>query len=423
MRRNNTQFAIWGILLLVGMVPLLWGGNRPLVWYATGMSGGLIGTLVALSIIRSGGRLHLGVSRDPALLWLILLIPTLTGGLTLAGLLLPDLTGNISPGGSLIALVRITGPLLLGLMTYHLLSERNGRRTFGVRLLAISLAHALYGLVILRSPELALIPNPFYPDSLTAGFINRNSAASFLGFGVCLALAGLLSEPDRRGSGVDRAQRRALFALASLLLVVALLMTRSRMGVAATGAGAALIAILHLISTRGPGRRTAWFILGAIPSGLAVFVYQAIDRVETLGQNLTDRLALYQEVLGMIRQAPLFGVGPGNFELGFRAFSGEMSDPGLRWEDAHNTLLEGWAESGLLIGSLPAIVLLVILFRLIRLARGAGDRFLPLAASGAVLLSLLHGLVDFPLEMQGNLLFLSVLVGAALSGTRTGVRA
>lgn len=412
--------ALWAVLLLAGLIPLLWGGNRPIVWYGLGVSVGLIGLAIAVLSVRGGSGLRIGLSRDPLLLGAVLLVPAVTACLTLIGFILPGPSGNISPGTSAIATVRIATPVLLGLITFHLLSERNGRRSFGVRLLMIVIAHAAYGLVILRSPELALIANPFYPDSLTAGFVNRNSAAAFLGFGVCLAVAGLLSEPDRGGSRFDLIQRRALFVLAALLLGTALLLTRSRMGVVATGAGAALIAILHLISTRGPGRRTAWFILGAIPSGLAAFVYQSIDRVERLREATSERLGLYREVLDMIRDAPLLGVGPGNFEIGFRPWSGRLTDPGLRWEDAHNTLLESWAENGVILGSVPALVLLLILFRLIRLATGPGDRFMPLAASGAVLLGLLHSLVDFPLEIQGNLLFLCLLIAGALAGARRG---
>lgn len=413
--------ALWAVLLLAGIVPLLWGGNRPLVWYGVGIFAGLIGVAIALGHLRGGSGVRIGLSRDPVLLGAILLVPGVTALLALTGLIAPGLSGNLNPGGSVIATVRISAPVLLGLLTFHLLSERNGRRGFGIRLLLIAIAHAVYGLMTLRSPELALIANPFYPDSLTAGFVNRNSAAAFLGFGLCLAVSGLLSEPDRAGSRIDLFQRRALFALAALLLGTALLLTRSRMGVVATGCGLGLIAILALRGAGGSGVRTlAWGVLGFLPASLLLFVHQAIDRVERLREATAERVGLYREVLEMIGNAPLLGVGPGNFEIGFRTWSGRLTDPGLRWEDAHNTLLEGWAEKGLLFGSVPALVLLLVLFRLIRLATGPGDRFLPLAASGAVLMGLLHSLVDFPLEIQGNLLFLSLLIAGALAGTRRG---
>jgi O-antigen ligase len=413
--------ALWAVLLLAGTVPLLWGGNRPLVWYGLGISVGLIGAAIGLQALRSGSGLRIGLNRDPVLLGAVLLVPGIIALLTLLGIVAPELTGNLSPGASVIATVRITAPVLLGLFVLHLLSVRNRSRSFGVRLLVIVIAHAVYGLIILRSPDLALIANPYYPDSLTGGFVNRNSAAAFLGFGVCLAVAGLLSEPDRGGSRVDLIQRRALFALAALLLGTALLLTRSRMGVVATGFGVCLIATLVLF---GPGRSRvrgiAWGVLGLLPVGLTLFVYQAIDRVERLREGIAERIGLYREVLEMISNAPLFGVGPGNFEIGFRPWSGRLTDPGLRWEDAHNTLLESWAENGVIFGSVPALVLLLILSRLVRLATGPGDRFLPLAASGAVLLGLFHSLVDFPLEMQGNLLFLCLLIAGGLAGSRRG---
>jgi O-antigen ligase len=413
--------ALWAVLLLAGLVPLLWGGNRPLIWYAVALFAGLLGAAIAFHALRRGPPLRIGLNRDPVLLGAVLMVPGVTALLTLVGLIAPGLSGNLSPGASVIATVRIAALVLLGLLTFHLLSERNGRRSFGIRLLLIAIAHAVYGLVTLRSPELALIANPFYPDSLTAGFVNRNSAAAFLGFGLCLAVAGLLSEPDRGGSRVDLTQRRALFALAALLLATALLLTRSRMGVVATGCGLGLIALLALRGSGGAGvRMIAWGVLGLLPAGLLLFVYHAIDRVERLREGAGERLGLYREVLEMIRNAPLLGAGPGNFEIGFRPWSGRLTDPGLRWEDAHNTLLEAWAENGVIFGSVPALVLLLILSRLIRLATGPGDRFLPLAASGAVLLGLLHSLVDFPLEIHGNLLFLSLLIAGALAGARRG---
>lgn len=419
---TGSSRPLWLILLLVALVPLLWGGNRPLIWYGTALSGGFMGLLLALGAVRSGAPLRLGVSRMPGLLALLLLTPALHAALALTAQVWP---APFRPHGSdepLISLVRLTGPVLIGLITFHLLTVRNGRRRFGLLLLGVVLLHALYGLLILRSPDLALWPNPFYPGSLTGGFVNRNAAAAFLGVGACLALAAALTVPDRSGSRVDRAQRRLLYGVAALVLLTALLLTRSRMGVAATGAGLLLIALLHLIGTprgrRGQGRGAAWSVLLAVPAGGVLFVLLAIDRVEPLIRNAGERIALYEEVWGLIRTAPGLGSGPGNFELAFRAHSGRLTDPGLRWEEAHNGLLERWAELGLLMGSVPAIALLALWARLLRLSLGAGDRFLPLAASGATLLFLLHGLVDFPLEMQGNLLLFCVLVAAALSGAR-----
>jgi O-antigen ligase len=117
----------------------------------------------------------------------------------------------------------------------------------------------------------------------------------------------------------------------------------------------------------------------------------------------------------MIAAQPFTGVGLGNFDIGFREFAGHNSDPGLRWDKAHNSLLESIAEQGILIGMLPAILLCMVLFVLVKEAGHREKPFLPLASAGAVFAVSLHSLVDFSLQIHGILCIIIILIAASLS--------
>jgi len=95
------------------------------------------------------------------------------------------------------------------------------------------------------------------------------------------------------------------------------------------------------------------------------------------------------------------------------------------WDYAHSTILEIAVEMGIPIAATVVIATLASLFVLARAAvKSEGRSRRPLAAiTGIAVLSYLHALIDFSLQIPGYLIPFGILLGCGLAratGTPTG---
>lgn len=134
-------------------------------------------------------------------------------------------------------------------------------------------------------------------------------------------------------------------------------------------------------------------------------------------RDLEIRAGIWQSAARLVAERPLTGFGLDSFALAFPAARSAAAFDASSYADAHSTYLENWAEAGLIFGSAPLVAGLLALSALLgrwRRARGAA-RALPAAALGALLLAALHSSVDFPFEMEANLMLLVAILGLALA--------
>lgn len=343
-------------------------------------------------------------------------------------------TVSVDPAKTHAALGR---PILLGLAfacAFLAATERDAAAILmsGVRWIVTAIA--LYGLAAhLLDPDSLLGIEKFaYREDLTATFVNRNTAATFIGSGLILWTARLMEQLDRRvprsaagprdwGSALLNAPPRSLIAalVCTFVCLAALLMTRSRAGVLLSVGGAVSVAALCL-RHRAPGRLAAL-------SGLSALVLVGAVLLELLGgavagriggQGLIDegRLAGYATTLDMIRAAPWFGSGLGTFVDMFPAhrLSG-MSTSGI-WDRAHDIPLEIAAELGIPFATLVVGVFVAALVKLLHggLTRRR-DADIPIAAFGVGMLGCLHALVDFSAQIPGFGAVWMVILGCGLA--------
>jgi putative inorganic carbon (hco3(-)) transporter len=151
----------------------------------------------------------------------------------------------------------------------------------------------------------------------------------------------------RVGSAAGRI-RRALAALALLVMFAAILASFSRsalVGLVAAGAWAAA-------TRRVPLRWTALAVAGLVAVALASYLLQP-QRVETAllekrhvaQSNVDQRLVAWRVALEEFRSSQVLGVGPGNFEARFEEFALSPS-PETGALAAHNAYLSVLAELG-----------------------------------------------------------------------------
>jgi O-antigen ligase len=291
----------------------------------------------------------------------------------------------------------------------------------------------MYGLIAmaLKSGRLPGFEAPLPDIPLASTFINRNSFATYAGIGLVIIsgyLAQLYEREMTRGRRVrialllESAGRKAAPLLAAgFVMAVALLLTGSRGGVAATLLG---LTVLVLLSRGGIDRKSHRAVL----SGIALLVGTAI--VYAFGNTLvggfeergvldSGRIAVALLTLRSIIDAPLLGYGYGTFADVFPLYRDHSIGVQGAWDQAHNTYLEVFQGLGLVFGALlvASVVLLVL-----RCVNGAltrkEHRVVPRVAVAAACLVGAHSMVDFSLQIQAiALTFIAVLAGGVAQST------
>ena len=292
-----------------------------------------------------------------------------------------------------------------------------------------SACYALYGLVVKLSGANTILwlDKTAYLDLVTATFVNRNSFATFAGLGLLCTTAMLAQRLRRVGDGASGPRekirrligeglpRNGVLLGSWLVLAVALLLTESRGGTAASVL-ALLVFFASLALRRGMSPRSLILPAAAlILAGTAVFDLSGEGLERRLWATASDwqaRAEIYQQTGKAIRDAPVLGTGLGTFAAVYRVYrTGRI---GLRVNMAHNDYLEIVLELGVpaaasFLASLVAIALIC--------AGGALGRRrnpeLPAVGLAACTLVGAHALVDFSLQIPAVAATFALVLGAA----------
>ncbi len=206
------------------------------------------------------------------------------------------------------------------------------------------------------------------------------------------ALALFLERPFLLAVGLAaafRANLRWTWLGAAGLIGIVLVMTFSRGAVLA--AGVAIVVILIL----GHRRRLAALAIAAGVGLGAILAITASARIDNLfsGGSGSLRIDLWQSSIQMIRDHPIFGIGLDQF---LYVYAPRYIKP-QAWSERftshpHDIILDIWLRLGIMGLVLALAYLAGFVWMTVRLVRR--KRALGLAASGAVLVGMLHGLVD-----------------------------
>jgi len=438
------------LLVVLSAIPV--ASNRPAWWL-------LAAFLVALGcfayLLRAqylmGSRRPLQVTQMRWLFGIALLVPAfaIVQALPLAQFLpatlaaLPDTipqglwpaSVSLAPDASVLGAIRATGFILFVFLVFEIATQPERSRGLLMWLMLGILAHAIFGLVALRVLDnFALWGEKLaYQGVLTGTFVNRNSVSTFLGFGLIVALALTLerghrasqSEKDRGHATLLSPQRLEIMALwtAVLILALAILLTESRMGVFATTVGGFITFLTLRLRFGTPLKRivlettlillvVGLVLLSSAGSGVT-------ERALFTALQSANRIEIYEIVLRMIAERPLTGFGYDAFAAAFQLYRDEGMTTQLYFDMAHNTYLTLWVEQGVLFGSIPLLILLWALARIIRrLARGESDPAVLASALGVICLGAIHSLVDFSLEIPANVYCFLFIVGLAIAPPR-----
>ena len=276
-----------------------------------------------------------------------------------------------------------------------------------------------------------------------AGYMQLSLAA---GLGLMLAQFSTQT-PGGRGAGwrfwLSQALNfvmsgKMLLRLALVVLVVALVLTRSRMGNGAFFLSLALIGALVAMRSQRLRRPALWLVasmalvdiliigqwigLEHVVQRMQATAESSSNAVATFGlsgppprpteESLAQRMEVPRLSLQLVAEKPWFGHGAGSYRLAFEAIK-PADVYGGHWDHAHNDYVQVAVDTGLVgvllwvaIGALTACrALRALADDQPRLTRGVG-----VAALMAISCIGLHGMVDFNLHIPANSLTFSVLL-------------
>ncbi|NBB66103.1 O-antigen ligase family protein [Pseudomonas sp. ODNR1LW] len=253
---------------------------------------------------------------------------------------------------------------------------------------------------------------------LTGGFGSANSGATVYGLLAVLAVAALSRAIRNLRLGRSRRPRLAIMtALACVILfTTCLLLTASRMGVAATAVAVVALLVWESLSRKErPSRRL--ILLSLIGATAAVISIGGADllwsRLENVDSDSATRGVIFSVHWNAFLQSPLFGHGLGSFN----AINTQQMTPenygALRIIGATHNVYIQWLEEAGVLGALP-------MFALIALIIGTAIRRSALLDTGATLqrgliaaslVVLVHGTTDYALQVPSIAAFWAYLLG------------
>jgi O-antigen ligase len=265
-------------------------------------------------------------------------------------------------------------------------------------------------------------------------FVNPNHFAGWMLMGLPLALVAFL---DAMLAAIDAAPRKgnriallsspqfgAVMMLGTTCLVMglALIMTRSRSGMAAFAVGAVMAGTIAF--RRQSMGRAKLAVASAV--GLLLIATLAWAGLDTATSKFTERqapkslalrLGAWRDTVRIIRDFPWTGSGFDTYGTAMMIYQTEV-DRSLHFREAHNDYLQLAAEGGVLVG-VPVLATLAVFVRAVRRrfreAPTTGTTYyLRVGAVVGLVAVALQSLVEFSLQLPGNVALFALLAAIAL---------
>lgn len=315
--------------------------------------------------------------------------------------------------------------------TLVLLLVRGRRRLVWLcgAIVAAGVLQAFVGsLLHLSRIDLEVLGMPIHHSQVASGgYVNRNHLAGLLEMslaaGIGLMIGLLEDRPARswrqfaRDTAALLLSGKAMLRLLLVVMVAALVMTRSRTGNSAFLASLLATGVLALALSRRAPRSTVIFIASLVVIDLLLVgawfgVEHTVQRIaELTGETMLARTDPGVSALAIFRDYPLFGTGAGTFYTAFTRYHGP--DLGAFFDHAHDDYVQFLAETGLVgVGLMGLFSVSALACAVLALAR----RHDPLARGvafgvimGVVAIGI-HSAVDYNLQIPANAFVFVILL-------------
>jgi len=338
-------------------------------------------------------------------------------------------------------------------------SERRVRQLLGTLVAGGTLQAVLAVALYAGRDSYEFMGMSFTPGGRVSGtFANWNHLAGYMELCLSAGLALMLASMRPGSPAITFQQRlRAVlqFVLSSKMLVrlllvtmvIALVMSRSRMGNIAFFTGLLITGAVCAVKSPLMRRAALWLmasllVVDIIVVGQWVGLEKVVQRLDAtaverdtsaaglaaVGQfqrkeeSLQERLQAARDSLVMVQQRPWLGFGGGSYHTAFTPYKSEFVKK-FFFDHTHDDYVEVAADTGL-VGL--ALLLAVVLISQRRAWQGIGDhrpayvRGTSVGVFMAICCLALHSLVDFNLQIPSNALTFTVLLALVWCLPRTG---
>jgi O-antigen ligase len=221
-----------------------------------------------------------------------------------------------------------------------------------------------------------------------------------------------------------------------VVMVIALVLTRSRMGNTAFFVsllvGGIVVALVRTELRRIAGILVvSMLLIDMLIVGQWVGLDKVVDRISDTtvmkaevgngvgndNGSVEDRTEATRQALPMVKDRPILGFGAGTFYTSFLPY--QTQDLKGFWNHPHNDFMEIAVDTGLLgLGLLVALCLMAA-YRAFQAMRGPFDELkfaTGLACILALTCMLIHGSVDFVLQIPANAMLLCIILASVYAG-------
>ncbi len=339
---------------------------------------------------------------------------------------------SLNPFDSLLSLPK--GLMYAGVFTLTLLMVNTTERLkqiIWVVILAASFQACYGSLMTLTGLEYGFFQEKErYRNVATGTYINRNHLAGLLELSVALGVGMLLGQPSRYYGSFRQRLRQLISVMLSskiilrlllAVMVIALVLTRSRMGNTAFFASLMVAGALALLLMRNKTTATTVLLTSLLVIDVAIVgtffgVDKVAERIQETSVEGESRDEVARDTFAMFMEYPITGIGAGNFTYVFPAFKGEDILTRQIYNNAHNDYAQFAAEFGA-----PATLALgvLVLWAFWNGVTAMRQRNSPLhqGVGFAVVMSIIayaiHSTVDFNLQIPANAFILTMILALA----------
>ncbi len=439
----KTEKFLFGFLLFtIAWIALPLGSNRPWSWSLMQISCFIFGVLLTVAKPR---QLIKAYEKHKSLFWLWVificcqLVNIIPIPLTIIEEIRPErLAFNLSSasansiensekwlslsfdvGQSKVVLLKSIAYLFLFFSVLVIVNSTHRLKIVLAAICVTGIFQAIYGsLEVLSGLETSLIFHKEVSNIATGTFVYKNHFANYLVLTLSAAIGYLVANLPIARSSTNRDKLRTLvkfwlsnkllFRIGVILMVIALVMSRSRMGNTAFFVSLTITATLGLLHFKPRRKSYIAFFIGMLV--IDIFILSSLfglekvqKRIENTSFSQESRDEVVYNTLRLIRENVLFGSGGGTFYALFPQSQPESIQH--FYDHAHNEYIQFILEFGV-IGSLAIAILtlmcLACSINAMKTRRHPTARGAAFAALMAILGMLIHSTVDFPLQAPAN---------------------
>ena len=302
-------------------------------------------------------------------------------------------------------------------------------------IIAAATLQAVYGsFMVLSDVEWGFFqPKVAFLGNATGTFVNRNHMAGYLEIAVALGIGFILANPTHYTGNIRQrilqfvemlTGEKVLLRLLLAIIVIALVMTRSRMGNTAFFASMITTGAMALFFMRYKTRATVVLLSSMLIIDMAIVgtffgADELIERLKDTSQDTESRDEVARDTFDMWLEYPLTGTGSGTFTHVYPSMKSEAVVTSRIYNNAHNDILQFLSEYGLpaflvlcwIVGYALANVVNAMRKRHSHFAKGIG-----FGSMMAIIALMIHSTVDFNLQIPANaMMFMLVLALSAIS--------